>query len=212
MRAMRLVTLSIGLAALAASLHAQQMEGFPPNDPDSWRVAGTAKVLCSAIFVSGRPSGEARRNVAPYFLGPKLDSITQFDVLMDRKLVRLTLAHRVTREAKFYGDQGCVIHQPGMDSVYFKPVAVRTTLPDAATQPWPMGDVMPATPIPEGIDTAKVREAMDSAFARPEGLTAAMVVVYKGRIVGERYANGANANMQLESWSMGKSITASPAR
>jgi CubicO group peptidase (beta-lactamase class C family) len=30
-------------------------------------------------------------------------------------------------------------------------------------------------------------------------------VVYKGRIVAERYANGANQDMQLESWSMGKS-------
>src|SRR5260221_252625 len=56
------------------------------------------------------------------------------------------------------------------------------------------------------IYTAKLRQGVDAAFATPEGLTAAFVVVYKGRIVAERYANGANRDMQLESWSAGKSI------
>ena len=42
---------------------------------------------------------------------------------------------RITREAKLYGDQGCIIHQPGRDSVFFKPVRVTTSLPDAATTP-----------------------------------------------------------------------------
>jgi CubicO group peptidase (beta-lactamase class C family) len=73
--------------------------------------------------------------------------------------------------------------------------------------PWPMGDVTPNGPLPAGIDTARLRQAVDAAFATPAGLTAALVVTYKGRIVAERYANGANRDMQLESWSMGKSIT-----
>ena len=191
-------------APLAPSL---AQPGFPPDDPDSWRVAGTAKVLCSALFVSGRDSAEARDHVAGYFLGPKLDSISTFDIDRRRKLVRLTLANRITREAKAYGDQGCVIHQPGKDSVYFTPVHVMTALPDAATMPWPMGDRLPSAPLPTGIDTAKLRAATDAAFANPAGLTAAFLVVHKGRIVAERYANGAHKDMQLESWSMGKSIT-----
>ena len=193
------------MAAPAATSLAQP--GFPPDDPDSWRVAGTAKVLCSALFVSGRDSAEARDHVAGYFLGPKLDSITGVHIDRRRRLVRLTLANRITREAKAYGDQGCVIHQPGKDSVYFTPVRVTTSLPDASTTPWPMGDLLPNTPLPASIDTAKLRAATDAAFANPAGLTAAFVVVHKGRIIAERYANGANKEMQLESWSMGKSIT-----
>src|SRR3954464_3991861 len=103
---------SVGLllAPLAVS-HAQP--GFPPNDPDSWRVAGTAKILCSALFVSGRDSAEARAHVTPYFLGAMVDSISNVEVDRKRKLVRLTVANRITREAKLYGDQGCIIHQPG---------------------------------------------------------------------------------------------------
>ncbi len=193
--------------ALAGPAALGAQPGIPPNDPDSWKVAGTAKVLCSALFVSGRDLAEARAHVADYFLREKLDSITDLHVDQSRGLVRLTVANRITREAKRYGDQGCVIHQPGRDTVFFAPVRVTTTLPDAATAPWPMGDLLPHEPLHAGLDTAKLRQATDAAFASPEGLTAAFVVVHRGRIVAERYGNGAHRDMQLESWSMGKSIT-----
>jgi CubicO group peptidase (beta-lactamase class C family) len=200
--------LSLVLAATtAATAVAGAQPGFPPDNPESWRVAGTAKVLCSALFVSGREEAEARAHVSAYFLGAQIDSITGFQVDRARKLVRLTLANRTTREARQYGDQGCVIHQPGRDTVDFAPVRVVSSLPDPAITPWPMGDVLPRDPLPANIDTVKLRRAVDAAFATPEGLTAAFVVVHKGRIVAERYANGANMGMQLESWSMGKSIT-----
>jgi CubicO group peptidase (beta-lactamase class C family) len=39
-------------------------------------------------------------------------------------------------------------------------------------------------------------------------MTAAVVVTWKGRIVAERYANGISMHTPLESWSMGKSVTA----
>jgi CubicO group peptidase (beta-lactamase class C family) len=155
--------------------------------------------------VSGRNYDEALPNLTSYFIGNKIDSLI---VRVDsaRKLVRMTLANRITREAKFYGDQGCIIHQPGKDSIYFAPVRVASTLPPAATTDWPMGDRNAFNSNPAGVDTAKLRQAVDAAFASPRGLTAAFVVVHGGRIIAERYGNGANANMRLESWSMGKSI------
>ena len=194
------------LAPLAIAA-AQQREGFPPDSPESWRLAGTAKVFCSALFVSGRDSAEARSHIAGYFLGPKVDSISNIEIDRKRRLVRMTLANRVTREAKQYGDQGCVIHQPGRDTVHFTPVRVTSALPDASTLPWPMGDLLPTAPLPAHLDTVKLRQATEAAFANPAGLTAAFLVVHDGRIVAERYANGAHRDMQLESWSMGKSIT-----
>src|SRR5215213_2226658 len=98
------------IVSAASNARAQQQEGFPPNDPDSWTTAGTAKIFCSGLFVSGRDSAEVRSHLNNYFLGRKVDSITAIDIDRSRKLVRLTLANRVTREAKLYGDQGCVIH------------------------------------------------------------------------------------------------------
>lgn len=199
-RAFALLMLAVPLAQTRAQ------PGMPPNDPDSWGLAGTAKILCSALFVSGRDETEARAHWTDYFIGAKVDSITDVQVDRQRKLVRLTLANRITREAKMYGDQGCVIHQPGRDSVFFAPVRVTTTLPDASTLPWPMGDLLPDQPLPAAVDTTRLRQAVDAAFATPQGLTEAFIVVYQGRIIAERYGNVANKDMQLESWSMGKSI------
>src|SRR5688500_6802748 len=120
-------TLVAALAALSAPASAQP--GFPPDDPNSWRVTGTAKILCSALFISGRDSAEAHRNVTTYFIGDKRDSLTRIEIDRDRRRVRLTLANRVTREARQYGDQGCIILQPGRDSVFFTPVRVVISLP-----------------------------------------------------------------------------------
>ncbi|MEO7963973.1 MAG: serine hydrolase [Gemmatimonadaceae bacterium] len=198
------ILLALALVTLAPTLRAQP--GFPPNDPLSWQTAGTAKVLCSALFVSGRDLAEARAHVAAYFLGPRVDSITNVEVDRARKLVRLTVAGRVTRDAQLHGDQGCIIHQPGKDSVYFTPVKVTSSLQPADKVDWPMGDRLPKGAPATGIDTAKIRLATDAAFADPAALTAAFIVVHRGRIVAERYGNAANKDMQLESWSMGKSI------
>jgi CubicO group peptidase (beta-lactamase class C family) len=38
-------------------------------------------------------------------------------------------------------------------------------------------------------------------------MTLAVVVTWKGRILGERYASGIGIHTPLESWSMGKSLT-----
>ncbi|MEP7347446.1 MAG: serine hydrolase [Gemmatimonadaceae bacterium] len=191
------------LCFAATTGHAQP--GFPPDDPDSWRTAGTAKILCSSLFISGRTRAEAVAHLTSYFIGSKIDSLSVY-VDSARRIVRVTLANRITREAKRYGDQGCIIHQPRTDTIHFAPVKVTSSLPDASTTDWPMGDRNATLVAPPVVDTAKVRQAVDAAFATPEGLTAAFVVVHDGRIIAERYANGANAQMPLESWSMGKSI------
>ena len=179
----------------------------PDVMPSNLGIAGYAKVLCSAVFVSGRDLDEAK-DVSGYFLVPDKDrsDISAIEVDEARKSVRVTLRGELTREARFYGDQGCIIHQENGDEIFFEPVPVRTSLPDAATQAWPMGDAPGDSP--STIDSDALEAAVDKAFTNPESLTAAFVVVHDGEIVAERYAHGAHKDMQLESWSMGKSLTA----
>ncbi len=180
----------------------------PSVTPSNLGIAGYAKVLCSAVFVSGRKLDDAR-HVSGYFMVPEkdLEHVTDISVDQDRKAVRVTLRDLMTREARYFGDQGCVIIPEGEDGVFFQPTAVITTLPDPSTQDWPMGDSLPSS-LPEGADQKKLDAAVALAFKDPKSLTAAVVVVYKGQIVAERYGEDAHRDMQLESWSMGKSITA----
>jgi CubicO group peptidase (beta-lactamase class C family) len=180
----------------------------PYQTPTSLGAASYAKILCSGVFVSGRDPEEVKKNSA-YFLMPPQDrqQPVQADIDKTAKRVRVTV-RGVTRTAAYYGDQGCIIHPEGKDGIFFKPVPVRSALPDAATQAWPMGDAAPAAAAAPPVDRAKMQAAVDLAFADPEGLTAAVVVVHKGRIVGERYMPGITKDTQLESWSMGKSLTA----
>jgi hypothetical protein len=180
----------------------------PYQSPTSLGAASYAKILCSAVFMSGREVDEARQNSASFLMAApdRLRPISA-DVNRQEKRVRVTVEN-VTRTAALYGDQGCVIHPVDHDGVHFTPVPVRTALPDAASQPWPMGDAPATAPWPARLDRARVDAAVDLAFADPDGLTAAMVVVHKGQIVGERYMAGITRDTQLESWSMGKSLTA----
>src|SRR5438045_713049 len=161
----------------------------PEGTPIALGLAGYAKVLCSAVFVSGRDPAEAFRNSGYFFFPEDQQSGVKYVVDRDEKLVRMTHG-AITRTAKFYGDQGCIIHPQGHDGVFFTPIPVKTRLPDASTQAWPMGDKEPADARPSDLDQSHLAKAVDAAFADPEALTAAFVVVYKGRIVGERYMPG----------------------
>jgi CubicO group peptidase (beta-lactamase class C family) len=170
-------------------------------------LAGSAKILCSAVFVSSRDPAEAFRNSA-YWMMPddQRDGVT-YSVDRQEKSVRTTRGE-VTRTAKFHGDQGCIIQARDGEGIHFTPVPVKTRLPDAASEQWPMGDQPSHDGQPADIDRARVAKAVDLAFADPSGLTAAFVAVYKGQIIGERYMPGITKDTQLESWSMGKSLTA----
>jgi CubicO group peptidase (beta-lactamase class C family) len=180
-------------------------------------LAGYAKILCSGVFVSGRAPEDVARGSAYFFMPQAEQDKVQWTIDAKVKSARATLG-TITREARYYGDQGCIIQNPLKPGIHFKPTPVRTRLPPAATQPWPMGDAEPA-PAHGGanassesststLNRSKLDAAVDAAFADPAAMTAAFLVVHKGRIVAERYAPGITRDTQLESWSMGKSLAA----
>src|SRR5215831_6747419 len=135
---MRRLALLSFVVALAVTLSAQQAAprrpaAFAPEGitPLSLGLAGYAKVLCSAVFVSERDPAEAFTN-SGYFLFPDEHRAgVRYTVDRAQKLVRMTHGS-IARIAKFYGDQGCIIHPEGHDGISFTPVAVKTRLPDAA--------------------------------------------------------------------------------
>lgn len=179
----------------------------PPGDPLSHHASGFAKIMCSAVFITGLEPDFAAENIG-YFSAPyEPRAQLSWDVDLGNKAVNITLPNGTVRTAKYLGDLGCVTLPPGEEDVFFQPVTLKSSLPDPAATDWPMGDKLPEA-LPEGIDAEKLNEALEAAFLPEEGLTAAFAVSWKGQLIGEKYRPGINAETKLESWSMGKSLTA----
>lgn len=218
-----LASLSLLTAAMACapndSTPATARGTVPPELPTKWtpppgtrlehEMAGFAKVLCSALFVTGRSLKDAAAEDGD-FLAPFDVRSAATDTIVDRTRRSVTIRARdgINVTARRFGDQGCVILPAGEDSVHFTPRAVVSALPDGKYIPWPMGDRVDAAALPPGIDSAALAAATAAAFEPDTALTAAWVVLYKGRIIAERYRSGVTAETRLPGWSMGKSVSA----
>jgi CubicO group peptidase (beta-lactamase class C family) len=196
-------------------------------------LATVAKTLCSARFVSGRDPEEAITHSCLWSLKAQLlpqalqrhvrwqveSSACRVDVSIDLLPAvadDLIAAHRaahpgfeadwsaerarliglgsVTRSARFTGSQGCIILPRGCDGgLHFQPCEVPHG--PASSQAWP-GGVHPV---------AAIQKTLEAGFADPDAYHAAVLVVHRGCLVGERYRAGITADTPLESWSMGKS-------
>jgi CubicO group peptidase (beta-lactamase class C family) len=179
----------------------------PPGDRLEHDASGYAKIMCSAVFVTGLDPAFAAENVgyftAPYEARAQLGTPT---IDRQKRTVEVKMPNGRVRVAKLSGSQGCITLPIGKTDVLFKPSMVQSALPDPKTQPWPMGDVLPSIRPAAEVNLAKVQEAVDAAFD-PAGMTAAFVVTYKGNIIAERYGDRITSTTPLESWSMGKSLS-----
>src|SRR5712692_10365335 len=174
-----LVSSRDALIARAKSLELNTPYVPPPGDALEHHTSGFAKILCSAVFITGLDPDFAIENVG-YFTSPPAERKKVGKPVIDRaaKTVSVALPSGVTRTAQYLGSQGCVTLPIGKTSVGFTPVTVKSRLPDAATQPWPMGDVLPKAPLPSAIDAAKLKQAIDAAFDPAGAMTAAFVVTW----------------------------------
>src|SRR5262245_17569255 len=92
------------------------------------------------VFMTGLSPEFAAENVG-YFTSPYRERTKVGKPVIDRvnQAVHITLPNGVVRTAKYLGSQGCVTLPVGKTSVNFTPIQVRSALPEASTQPWPMG-------------------------------------------------------------------------
>ena len=177
-----------------------------PGDRMQHEAAGYATVMCSGMFISGLDSAFVAENTG-YFTAPYESRALFKMVKIDRTnhSVSITMPNGTVRRAKQLGSQGCVALPIGKTESEFKPLIVKSALPSAASQAWPMGDKPSNDPWPAGVNKTKVDAALAAAF--DSGMTAAFVVTYKGRIIAERYGPNITMTTPLESWSMGKSLS-----
>ncbi len=168
----------------------------------------TAKIMCSSVFVSGRdPEDVWEVDLAMprgYFVGYEVD--------FEDKSVEASVFGLFRRKAVYRDGLGCTI-AAGISEAELRgqPVPELSPLPLSPENiSWPMGDALPSGPLPPEVDKQKLEAALDWAFSEPDPehlrRTRAVVVVYKGGIIAERYAPGFSKDTPLLGWSMTKSV------
>jgi len=199
---MRHRLLAIALLLAAAPTVAQESDYGLES-----RAAIGAHHICSGLWIVGRVTKRTADQIIAQDIAPFRDFSwdTRFTYSVDnaRQSVTVRGPGIAPRMAVYNGDQGCAIMPKGETAIHFKPVAVPRSLPDAATQAWPMGDANATAPPNAGVDAA-----LEWGFKQTDQNTRAIVVVHHGRIVSERYAPGWTKDTPQISWSAGKSITA----
>src|SRR5215813_7138226 len=97
------------LIARAKSLELDTPYVAPPGDPLEHHAAGFAKVMCSAVFITGLDPEFAAENVG-FFTAPHEVRARLGKPVIDRaaKTVRVSVPNGVTVTAKYLGSQGCV--------------------------------------------------------------------------------------------------------
>ncbi len=210
-----LVALLVALP-VATPEAAAQSGSSPAPDPTEMRtnIAGmAAHHLCAGVFVVGRDYERDADRVVE-------EDIRRFEVFDWQDDFAYAVDYEsatasvwgdgiAKQSAEYNGDQGCTLLPEGHADVAFEPAVVPRRVADPSRTPWPHGDADAhhAVPPPE-VDAAKLEAALDWAMAQEEHNTRALVVVYKGKILGERYAPGFGPHTPQLSWSQGKSIAA----
>ncbi len=115
---------SSGMLERARNLELDTPYVAPPGEALSHHAAGYAKVLCSAVFVSGFELDFAAANLG-FFVAP-LEERARLKPSLDRdhRAVDVTLPDGRVRGARQVGGQGCVTLPPGATEVSFTPTAV----------------------------------------------------------------------------------------
>ena len=174
---------------------------------------GTAKMMCSGVFVSGRSPEHVRAEDFYRRTSPgKYLALATTEVNFDDKSVTSTLFGVMSRTAIFREGIGCTAAEgKTVQELRAQGSGIPLTQPEAdPSVPWPEGDATLVGHLPGDIDAKALHAAIDFAFAESEPekplRTRGVVVVYRGRIVAERYAPGFDKSMAHLSNSMAKSF------
>ena len=173
-----------------------------------------AKTICSNVFISKRnPETVFREDIAPVHF---LFAITKFDVNKTEKSVASTSYGFFETKAIFREGCGCTVLK-GTAEEELRRQTFMNVPPEPSNEErktdllWPTGDRVPRVPLPDGVDGHKLNQALAAAFSEPAPdnprKTRAVIVVYDGKLVAERYAPGFSKTTPLLGWSMSKSVT-----
>jgi CubicO group peptidase (beta-lactamase class C family) len=167
-----------------------------------------AKVLCSAVFVSDRNEKDVIKEDLDFF--PV--NCTTCEIDFKDSSVTCSLLGLATHKAIYRKGLGATLVNTLSEEEIRAQQFLLPTKPalNTDTVMWPMGDKVPDT-FPADIDSLRLMKAVSAMFSDSgvNGVihTRAIIVLYDGQIVAEKYADGFNRSTPLVGWSMTKSIT-----
>jgi len=168
-----------------------------------------AQVLASGLFVSNRSYGTI---ISQDLIGPSLEAF-QISVDHTNKTVTASIYGFAKKKAVYREGLGCTLLNGGIteQALRDQPVSIPPIEPVNPLELfWPTGDRMDAPSGENNVDVNAVSETLDWAFSEPDSTsprwTRAVVVVYDGHLIAERYAPDIHKDMPLLGWSMTKSV------
>jgi CubicO group peptidase (beta-lactamase class C family) len=159
-----------------------------------------AKVVASGVFVAGRPAkGVIRQDLVSFPANWASCTVDEKDSSVTASVWGLA-----RRKAIYRQGLGATLVSGSSEEEIRKQKVDLAVAPavDQDTVDWPMGDREYEG---KGVDTAKMNAAVGLAYSGSG--TRAVVAVYHGRIVAERYAPGFDRHTRLTGWSMTKGVT-----
>ena len=163
-----------------------------------------AKNLCSAVFLQHRQAAEVIKNDLsgfPY-------ALVSYALNKTDSSATATLWGFARQKAIFRRNAGAALVND-YNEADIRKQKINLPLPsftDTDTLAWPYGDKLPDA-LPSAIDTTLLQQAFNKQFSK-DNQTRALLVVYDGQVVAEKYAPGLNMYTPLQGWSVSKSITA----
>ena len=160
-----------------------------------------AKNLCSCTFVAGMTPEEIEVGDNEFF--PV--SLASGEIDEEERSATATFFGLNPRKAIFRDGLGCVLLPEGASS---KEVVLRQPLrkKNISEATFPLGSSARKDTVFPEIDQKALENAISEAFSE-EKRTRAVVVLYKGSLVVEKYAPGITRDTRMPGWSMTKSIT-----
>ena len=167
-----------------------------------------AKCMATAVFVAERDPQMVKLTDLNYSIVKYTQNIVDYE----NKSVTSSFFGLAKQTAVYREGLGCcLINDVSADSIRkftFSPPTIRQK--GLWRIAWPNGDLIKDTVYPE-IDTVKLKIAVEAAFDSPyesKKKTAAVVVLYKGELVAEKYDKGfgITPDTRMWGWSMNKSL------
>jgi CubicO group peptidase (beta-lactamase class C family) len=167
-----------------------------------------ARYLCSAIYVQHRDPG----NIKSEDLGEFPFSLGRYNLNQSDSSVTGTVFGLAAKKAIYRQGLGATLINDFDETAIRSQQMVLAKPPtiDTDTVLWPQGDKLPDT-LPRGIDKIALDQAlqlvMNETYQGVAARTRAVVVIYKGQLVAEKYATGFDSYSVMLGWSVAKSVT-----